>query len=228
MTKMIGHYWDDFFDGGDGYDQIYGKGGDDVLHGWGGNDHVFGDSGADNVFGDAGDDRVGGGSGDDFIWDPEGNNILDGGRGDDWVEGTGWLRGRQGDDYVVADHTARLEGGSGHDTFQVTMNAAEGAIYNYDGGLAGLGAAQKIIVEDFHPGSDRLSLYAVDPLGNSFGEGDWLPSVISAFDSNQDNVLTKDDTYVDATPDGKGIDLHFWNIELELTNIQSLSQDFLI
>jgi hypothetical protein len=109
------------------------------------------------------------------------------------------------------------------------MDAQQGAVYDeYTGALTGLAAPQKFVVEDYHLGSDRLLLSAVDPLGNWFDDGEYSPSVFSTLDSNGDSRLTKDDTYVDATADGKGIDLHFWNIELELTNIQSLSQDFLL
>ena len=236
MTRIVGHYWDEYLQGGDGNDQIYAKGGNDEAHGGWGNDRVFGDAGSDYLTGDEGRDRVGGGAGDDGIWDGEGDyNVLDGGKGNDWVGGIGDLYGRDGDDIMYTMQGGglqgtRLYGGNGHDTFQVNFDALSGTIYDpYDGHIVALGAPQHITIADFHPGSDMLKLTANDPLGNylsndQYGNG----TVFAAFDSNHDNVLTRDDDYVNATADNKGLELQFWNVALEIDHVTALTTDFML
>ncbi|MEQ9329054.1 MAG: FecR domain-containing protein, partial [Rhodospirillales bacterium] len=73
--------------GGAGSDTLDGGGGNDVVLGGGGNDIVGGGTGNDVLTGDAGNDHVAGGSGGDTIIGGTGlgDDVYDGGDGEDWV-----------------------------------------------------------------------------------------------------------------------------------------------
>jgi|GEM_PF-1937287 len=98
----------DFLDGGDGNDELVGGGRDDML---------FGGAGADRLFGDAGNLAVG--SPGYLELQYQGNDYLDGGDGDDYLQGEGGndtLLGGAGDDLIFGDDGSdRLEGGTGND-----------------------------------------------------------------------------------------------------------------
>ena len=61
---------DDYIEGGDGNDTIWGGSGSDWLHGRGDNDTIYGGSG---------DDIIMGGFGSDVIWGGQGQDVLAGG-----------------------------------------------------------------------------------------------------------------------------------------------------
>lgn len=83
--------------GGPGSDLIFGQGDDDVLHGQGEPDYVEGNDGNDTITGgDGDDDLIGGGSALDGIIDPvrdgetlhdEGEFLIEGNAGVDWIMG---------------------------------------------------------------------------------------------------------------------------------------------
>lgn len=90
---------------GDGApDRIFGQTDDDDLGGGGGNDYIEGNNGVDTIDGGGGDDDlIGGGSATDGVIDGErrghrlldqGENIVTGGFGDDWITGDNALINR--------------------------------------------------------------------------------------------------------------------------------------
>ena len=78
---------DDYFNGGDGNDVIYGGPGDDILNGGRGNDKVYGGPGDDIVCGGINNDKVFGDGGNDELYGEEENDFLDGGPGNDYLNG---------------------------------------------------------------------------------------------------------------------------------------------
>jgi Ca2+-binding RTX toxin-like protein len=148
------YHGDDYLDGGDGIDHLSGQGGSDVLLGGDGDDLLFGDldgldalfhgadrlyggAGVDQMIGHGGDDMLFGGSGNDIIYGDDvdafvvaGNDLVDGGDGDDQLSGglgDDRLRGGQGVDSLWGDAgddilmggtgLDMLDGGSGADTY---------------------------------------------------------------------------------------------------------------
>ena len=77
----------DFLDGGDGKDTLYGGAGTDYLLGYDGDDTLYGGAGTDYLLGYDGDDTLYGGDGDDTLVGGDDNDILDGGAGDDILDG---------------------------------------------------------------------------------------------------------------------------------------------
>lgn len=126
-AKMQGG--NDFADGNDlanvifgngGRDYLRGDGGDDTLHGGNGNDAIIGDSIAvgDYTGGvEAGDDSLWGSIGHDVIAGQDGNDTIDGGLGRDL------LMGGNGDDYVNGGTSKDfLIGGYGDDDLRGGYN----------------------------------------------------------------------------------------------------------
>ncbi|PIT34661.1 calcium-binding protein [Snodgrassella alvi] len=83
---------------------INGTSDDDYIQGDETNDIIYGGAGDDTIFGDEGDDILYGGAGDDDISGDEGNDILIGGSGNDLLDG-----GSGSDRYI-------FEAGHGQDT----------------------------------------------------------------------------------------------------------------
>lgn len=80
--EIEGNGGDDTIDGAGGDDTISGGDDDDVITGGDGDDIVNGDDGSDTLAGGEGDDTLNGGQGDDDIA-VGGNDVADGGTGDD-------------------------------------------------------------------------------------------------------------------------------------------------
>ncbi|PSL19093.1 calcium-binding protein [Shimia abyssi] len=137
--------------GGDGNDNLSGDDGDDRLVGNSGNDTASGGAGQDtvtlgegnDVYGldvttptsEGGDDIVRGGRGDDWLQDADGADTLYGGLNDDTVIGaseTGadamadLLSGGYGDDLVIGDNGDTMTGGEGDDDFGVGFTFGAG------------------------------------------------------------------------------------------------------
>ncbi len=163
-SGLIGTSEDDTLQGGDGNDELRGRGGDDDLRGGRGDDVLRGDDGDDELRGgedddilrgDDGNDILRGGRGDDVLRGDDGNDDLRGGRGDDILrgdngddvlsgsEGDDELRGGNGDDELRGDDGDDvLRGGSGNDTF-----------------LFGVSALDDVdMIVDFRSGSDTILL----------------------------------------------------------------------
>ena len=95
-----------------------------------------------------------------------------------------------------------------------------------DSGFGDLTKTVKLRFDDFYAtAGDRLSLQAIDPAGNHFGEGD-AQQVLGFFDSNHDGQLDTSDAFVKST--GHGIELDWWNVKLQLDGVQHLSADWLV
>jgi hypothetical protein len=101
---------DDWIEGGEGSDVIYGDA-DFNTTDTGGNDTIFGGDDNDLIYGNGGNDELYGGSGDDTIYGGYGNDFLDGGTGNDT------LRGENDDDTLVGGEGSFdvLYGGDGDD-----------------------------------------------------------------------------------------------------------------
>lgn len=100
----------DYLDGGEGDDRIYGQGGSDYLRGGAGNDTLYGDEYGASY---SGDDFLDGGDGDDYLYGGKGADILKGGDGHDRLDGEDGddqLHGGKGQDW--------LYGGQGRDVYQ--------------------------------------------------------------------------------------------------------------
>jgi Ca2+-binding RTX toxin-like protein len=69
--------------GGNGDDQLYGRGGNDTLEGNNHDDTIYGQAGDDILQGNGGNDTIYGGSGNDTITGGGGADVLWGGSGDD-------------------------------------------------------------------------------------------------------------------------------------------------
>jgi Ca2+-binding RTX toxin-like protein len=99
------------------------------LFGGSGNDHLIGGIGGDALFGNQDNDRLDGGAGDDFLFGDRdnsagselfaGDDILNGGGGNDWIEGNkgnDTLNGGDGNDVLLGDEGDDiLNGGAGDD-----------------------------------------------------------------------------------------------------------------
>ena len=147
---------DDIIHGGDGGNQIEGKGGDDTIYGGARKDYLYGFSGDDTLYGGAdddhiqgmeGDDTLYGGAGDDYLVGGSGTNQLNGGAGADYLvggSGIDQINGGAGDDFLHGnDGDDVLYGGAGDDT----LNGQGGAdIFVLDADDAGVD-----IVRDFTP-----------------------------------------------------------------------------
>ncbi|MCF2149096.1 calcium-binding protein [Desmonostoc muscorum LEGE 12446] len=115
----------------DSDDVINGQGGNDIIDGKSGNDLLRGGAGNDTLIGGAGNDTLGGrGTGYDF-----GDNLWDGGDGDDSLSiygsiyglyGKNTLNGGAGDDTLFAENSTGgdqlLDGGDGNDSLSITID----------------------------------------------------------------------------------------------------------
>jgi Ca2+-binding RTX toxin-like protein len=124
INKAQGQAGNDRIEGGDDKDQIWGGPGSDTLFGHGGDDFLTaaisgvdaatdvnrleGGDGNDSLWGSNGHDTLIGGSGNDWLrFSDGGNDVFDGGDGDDTIEMSPVWRGPQ---------SLSLIGGSGNDT----------------------------------------------------------------------------------------------------------------
>lgn len=180
-------------DGGAGNDRIEAGTGNDVAHGGTGNDSIEGLSGHDVLYGDDGDDRIfgdgiaipnsGGGFDRYTSYTPgeqHGNDIIDGGAGNDYLLGQGGndaLYGGAGDDYLNGDGeylTAAplavhgndyLDGGAGAD--QLVGGAKDDELFGGTGNDTLLGDESPERIDGASHGRDYLDGEA----DNDFLEG---------------------------------------------------------
>ena len=155
--------------GGEGHDRIInnvasyklvavGNGGNDYLEGYNQGDAMFGGNGNDVLVGYAGNDYLDGGNGNDLIKGMGGDDALLGGAGDDEMigaAGTDNLYGQDGNDTLVAidnDRRDYLDGGLGFDAIWVdSINVGYQLTDNYSRD----GADRVHAVGNFANGADR-------------------------------------------------------------------------
>ena len=177
------YYGDDWVDGGEGNDTMYGSWGDDVLHGGTGNDLLYGDHALSDRFTSTADDFLDGGEGDDELHGMAGDDVLAGGDGNDTLlghEDDDWMDGGDGADVLWAGvgHDS-LSGGNGVDILlgDLGSDLLDGGsdadvLYGGDGGdeLFG-GAGNDLLLGDGLNTPDTVGVAG----GNDFldgGEGD--------------------------------------------------------
>ncbi|NHZ95800.1 calcium-binding protein [Massilia sp. CCM 8734] len=167
---------------GEGHDTLLGGAGADGLFGMQGDDLLDGGEGDDNLKGGEGSNTLLGGAGNDWLTvDYAGDSLLDGGDGNDNLKaggsqltgfGTVRLSGGAGDDYIQISSAASAvtvtsSGGSGHDTFVLSLSGTPGNI-------------PKTTLTDFSVGADSDSLDLYLPgiessyPGNPFGADGYL------------------------------------------------------
>jgi Ca2+-binding RTX toxin-like protein len=157
--------------GNDQNNRIIGNDRDNALFGRGGSDRIEGGIGNDMLDGGLGNDMLFGGQGNDVLIDFNGFNILDGGDGNDTIQGDGELIGGAGDDQITGGGNRdilvggtganRLDGAGGNDTasyrdaFQgVTVDLANSGQQNTIGaGFDTLIAIENLVGSNFN---DRL------------------------------------------------------------------------
>jgi len=135
--------FDDFIGGTTRDDVIDSLGGNDQINGHGGNDLIAGSGGDDLLQGGAGNDILSGGDGADNLSDEQGNNIFDGGAGEDTIfaygtpyypdGGNNFVIGGPGDDWIyslAANNVIAFNAGDGQDTvyalFDLTLSLGAG------------------------------------------------------------------------------------------------------
>ena len=160
-------------------DALFGENGNDILHGNGGDDTLDGGAGIDTLFGEDGDDvlmaagtgsgsigdQLFGGNGDDHIIgsdegaDTDANfadsiyfgDVIDGGPGDDFIEGLGGadnIQGGSDDDPIDSGAgTDLVHGGNGNDYLYAGHGLGESLF----------GDADNDIIYGSHEGDDNIS-----------------------------------------------------------------------
>lgn len=129
---IIGSAGNDTIKGGGGNDIICGAGGSDLIDGGTGNDRLAGESfDGELELGQPGADTIYGSSGHDTIVGVDGNDpLLDGGSGNDIINGNGDLRGGSGNDHLTVFDFSKpprptaVNGGSGRDTCDDPLTVA--------------------------------------------------------------------------------------------------------
>lgn len=223
MTTIQGGPGDDFLNGTNLRDVIFGEAGNDQAYGGPGNDSMDGGDGNDSLSGGIGRDWLAGQAGDDYLeGDPDdanspgSNDKLYGGEGNDQLYG--WrgddrLSGAAGDDLLFDDQGAnRMFGGAGNDSVNGTGYLSGGTDNDWVSGwgtsrenggsgadnfLASLrvadGVTSKVTIEDFHHGEDQLLIGADIGAPTDWGRG---------FDTNGDNRVDGTDLYSHMTRQG--------------------------
>ncbi|MEO7220836.1 MAG: calcium-binding protein [Devosia sp.] len=127
---LWGGLHNDALGGGDNDDKLYGEDGSDVLIGNDGDDTLDGGDKRDTLKGGDGDDTLNGGDGNDtltdraisenaqagVVIDHKGGNLIDGGAGDDTIDGVGRLLGGADNDRITG--LGVLDGGTGDDRLE--------------------------------------------------------------------------------------------------------------
>jgi len=161
---------DDWIYGLSGDDKLYGNAGDDPIRGGKGNDTIRGGGGADFVAYDLqGEDKIYGGGGADFLVDDSqrcapdcvgDRNLLDGGEGNDYLQGHNKLFGGPGNDEIygvfVYGGNRVMRGGLGTDVIRSSGSAAD-TIYAQDGERDEISCGAKTDTVYFDAGIDSVN-----------------------------------------------------------------------
>jgi len=110
---------DDFVQGSNSAELIYGNEGNDTVKGGCNNDTIKGGKGNDVIYGECGNDILYGDSGDDYLFGGTGNDVIRGGKGNDN------LVGDAGNDTLIGDAGVdKIWGGIGADVFVLRRDTA--------------------------------------------------------------------------------------------------------
>ncbi len=179
VQTRVGTLDNDYIEGGDGADVIYGLEGNDILLGGYGNDRLEGEGGDDLLFGSYGDDTVNGGTGKDELHGGYGNDVINGDAGNDKIyadagddqvfggDGADKLWGHDGNDVLYGGNGSDvLEGGAGNDRM---FGGAGADVLNGGPGLNSLwgGAERDLFVIDNRtvPGSTFATIVDFELIG---------------------------------------------------------------
>ena len=145
VATLLATEFSDVLNQGDASDIVNGLGGNDEIYGLAGDDVLAGDTGDDYLEGNAGNDILRGSAGADGAADWQGNNLLDGGAGDDNIladgiphdpdGGSNFVVGGTGDDWIdshASGNVIAFNAGDGHDT----VYAANTLTLSLGGGIA--------------------------------------------------------------------------------------------
>lgn len=168
---------------------------DQVLIGTGGNDTIDGfDGGNQLIDGGAGNDWIYGRDGNDVLFGGDGNDRINGGRGNDL------LVGGAGNDLLYSGRNgSTLEGGSGDDLLQASLLV--GATHVLTGGTGADGfevidtdlpAIGHVIITDFELEIDTLVLSPDPPATVSSGAGDLVLTLAGGDTVTLEGVSTHD------------------------------------
>lgn len=127
--SLFGGSGNDVINGGNGSDFISAGIGADLAHGGADGDFIFGDEGVDSLFGESGDDFL---SGEKENFPTIAKNVLDGGDGNDRLQGSTFARGGPGDDTLVGTNLPdRLLGDDGDD--RIAANGGDDTLFGGGG-----------------------------------------------------------------------------------------------
>jgi Ca2+-binding RTX toxin-like protein len=199
--------------GGDGNDDINGRGGDNIIRGGdgadivgteGGNDYLSGGAGNDELWSGTGDDTLIGGTGHDQLYAGAGNDTLRGQDGtDNLIGGAGddVLWGGNDRDYLFGEEGSdRLRGEAGDDD----LSGWDGTDYLWGGDGAdrlwgGLGTNHLWGGE----GADQFMFFFEDAEGTQYiHDFDRTQGVTIVYGPNWDQVVGVDDIDIRAGKDG--------------------------
>jgi Ca2+-binding RTX toxin-like protein len=184
----------DLYDGGAGFDTLFGSAGDDaaLLDTGGAGAQLVGIERIDMGAGDDvvdltsrrfayGNVTIVGGTGDDVLWSSAGNDILSGGDGDDQ------LAGGAGNDVLAGDRgDDSLQGGAGNDTYVYELHGGDDTIRETGGSdtlLFGAGITPQTVDLSRH-GND-LVVRVAGSAGGKLTIEDWFKSSTSRIERIQ-------------------------------------------
>ncbi|MCA1971283.1 MAG: trypsin-like peptidase domain-containing protein [Caenispirillum sp.] len=166
--KLYGGNEGNFFETGEGFDQVMAGGGADAVFGGGGGDYLVGEGGDDQIYGNMGNDIIDGGSGNDlvrggkdadYVVGSDGNDTLYGdnqndqvfgGAGDDVIYGgkeDDFIAGDDGNDWLSGDlGNDTMTGGAGADVFAYRYGSGTDIINDFNGA-----AGDRIDLEGYMP-----------------------------------------------------------------------------
>lgn len=205
---------------------IYGTINNDSIFGTVDDDRLSGNYGDDSLYGDFGNDFLIAGAGSDTIVDEWGENRLYGGSGNDVIVGVGKLYGGDGEDKLLNSFQGHSieTGGRGADIFITTFNSNPYIPETLP---------PTVVIKDFHPSQgDKLVLQGFGPEGqfygaDGFGNGTRL-DVFNGYDTNHDNKLSTEDTWVKPTEDHKGIELLWGGSSLTIEHTTEIHPDWIV
>jgi Ca2+-binding RTX toxin-like protein len=202
--------------------------GSDLIMGLGGNDRLFGEAGNDLLDGSSGNDTLDGGDGIDLVRyggdtavaiDLVAGTARRGGETDTLSSIQGAIGSSAADTFVGDGGPNLFQGGSGRD---LCTGGAARDLWDFDRtGDSAPGSANRDLITDFAPGSDKLDLTGIDADATEAGNQAfrWVgeepltgPGEVGFFTSGA-NTIVRASTDADATAE----------FQIELTGLKALN-----